>query len=130
MGRKRHLGNDIVVVVFQDGTTPFDVTSVRSEFNHVWCVVQPLKLDGRTHYRLAFVAKPGVPTFGPPIAQSIYAPDAAFRNFLLAKLINAERAAYAAPAFSTPIRRTRQMLLDGLARKLATPLKTSASSTH
>lgn len=30
------LGNDIVVIVFQDGTTPFDVSSMRSEFNHVW----------------------------------------------------------------------------------------------
>ena len=107
------------MVVFQDGATPFDVASVRSEFNHVWCVVQPLKLHGRTHYRLAIASKPGVPPFGPPLAHSIYAPDAAFRAFLLAKLINAERAAYAATAFATPIRRTRQSLLDSLVDKIA-----------
>ena len=92
---------------------------MRSEFNHVWCIVQPLKLDGRTHYRLAIACKPGVPAFGPPIAHSIYAPDASFRAFLLAKLINAERAAYSAPAFATPIRRTRQLTLDALVAKLA-----------
>lgn len=80
--------------------------------------------------------------FSVQIAHSVYAADSSFRSFLLAKLINgtvmcanssrdavfspvgvwvlvtAERAAYNAPAFATPIRRTRQMLLDALADKL------------
>jgi RAP1 GTPase activating protein 1 len=99
LARKRHIGNDIVVIVFQDGTTPFDVSSVASEFNHVWFVVQPLKMAGKTHYRLAIACKNGVGEFGPPFSQSVFASDAAFRSFLLAKLINAERAAYQAPGF-------------------------------
>jgi RAP1 GTPase activating protein 1 len=114
LARKRHIGNDIVVIVFQDGTTPFDVSSVASEFNHVWFVVQPLKMAGKTHYRLAIACKNGVGEFGPSFSQSVFASGATFRSFLLAKLINAERAAYQAPGFAKPIRRSRQMLLDAL----------------
>jgi RAP1 GTPase activating protein 1 len=114
LARKRHIGNDIVVIVFQDGTTPFDVSSVASEFNHVWFVVQPLKMAGQTHFRLTIACKNGVGDFGPPFSHSVHANDAAFRSFLLAKLINAERAAYQAPGFAKPIRRSRQILLDAL----------------
>ena len=59
-------------------------------------------------------SKPGVGTFGPPLARSVYLGDASFRSFLLAKLVNGERAAYQAPGFAGPIRRSRQMLLDAL----------------
>ena len=33
--RKRHLGNDVVMIIFRDSncTTPFDPTQVRSQFN-------------------------------------------------------------------------------------------------
>jgi hypothetical protein len=34
--RKRHIGNDIVVVVFNAGTTPFNPAAIRSNFNHVF----------------------------------------------------------------------------------------------
>lgn len=59
LARKRFIGNDIVVVVFQDGTTPFDIGSIKSEFNHVFVVVQPLKMEGKTHYRLGIASKKG-----------------------------------------------------------------------
>mmetsp|Transcript_22288 Transcript_22288/g.31070 ORF Transcript_22288/g.31070 Transcript_22288/m.31070 type:complete len:470 (-) Transcript_22288:938-2347(-) len=38
--RKRHIGNDIVCIVFQDGPTPFDPTKITSKYNHVYIVVQ------------------------------------------------------------------------------------------
>lgn len=31
--RKRHLGNDIVVLIFCDGSTPFLSNTIKSEFN-------------------------------------------------------------------------------------------------
>jgi len=31
--RKRHLGNDIVVVIFYEGRTPFHANTIKSEFN-------------------------------------------------------------------------------------------------
>jgi len=38
--RKRHIGNDIVVIVFQDENTPFCPNTVRSHFVHSYVVVQ------------------------------------------------------------------------------------------
>jgi hypothetical protein len=39
--RKRHIGNDIVAVVFQDGNTPFAPDMITSHFLHAYIVVQP-----------------------------------------------------------------------------------------
>ena len=45
--RKRHIGNDIVIIIFQDNATPFDITSIPSHQNHVVALIHP---DG-TGYR-------------------------------------------------------------------------------
>lgn len=31
--RKRHFGNDIVVIIFKEGDEPFDPVAIRSQFN-------------------------------------------------------------------------------------------------
>lgn len=41
--RKRHIGNDVVVIIFQDGDTIFDPESIKSVFNHVFIVVRKCK---------------------------------------------------------------------------------------
>lgn len=39
--RKRHIGNDIVTIVFQEpGSKPFCPTTIRSHFQHVFLVVR------------------------------------------------------------------------------------------
>ena len=39
--RKRHIGNDIVTIVFQDaGSEPFSAKAIRSQFQHVFIVVR------------------------------------------------------------------------------------------
>lgn len=38
--RKRHIGNDIVAVVFQDENTPFVPDMIASNFLHAYIVVQ------------------------------------------------------------------------------------------
>ncbi len=44
LDRKRHLGNDIVILVFNESEKPFDPSTFASQFNHVWIVVTPRKL--------------------------------------------------------------------------------------
>ena len=34
--RKRHIGNDIVVVIFKEGNTPFNPLVMRSQFNRMF----------------------------------------------------------------------------------------------
>ncbi len=38
--RKRHLGNDIVTIIFHDGNTPFNPICVKSDYNQVFIVVR------------------------------------------------------------------------------------------
>ena len=40
LSRKRHIGNDVVSIVFQEESTPFCPNSIRSHFLHCFIVVQ------------------------------------------------------------------------------------------
>jgi hypothetical protein len=51
--RKRHLGNDIVVIVFQDAEEPFSPAWLKSEFNHIFVIVTPVE-DGKKVSRMLF----------------------------------------------------------------------------
>lgn len=41
--KKRHIGNDVVVIVFQDGDTPIAPAAIKSYFNHVFIIVHPIR---------------------------------------------------------------------------------------
>lgn len=71
--KKRHIGNDLVVVIFLDrGAEMPDFTSFRSEMNHVFVTVQVLKSKGEDiFYGVGVSRKPGVDFFGPPTPQLI-----------------------------------------------------------
>lgn len=116
--RKRHLGNDIVVLVFKEGDTPFNPGSLTSHYNHVFLVVQvhrPKSGDKPTKYRVGLVCKDGVPPCRPVIHNPpIYEHGTFFRDWLLTKLVNCERAAMYAPDFSHKDSRTRRALLNGM----------------
>ncbi|NXJ15019.1 RPGP1 protein, partial [Odontophorus gujanensis] len=142
--RKRHIGNDIVAVVFQDENTPFVPDMIASNFLHAFVVVQ-LEPGGPQGplYKVSVTARDDVPFFGPPLpdpavfrkvsacgcsAQRIphwrppsttAAPQGPeFQEFLLTKLINAEYACYKAEKFAKLEERTRAALLETLHEEL------------
>jgi Leucine-rich repeat (LRR) protein len=43
--RKRHIGNDVVVIVFQEGDARLKPDFIRSVFNHIIVIVRPVKLN-------------------------------------------------------------------------------------
>lgn len=55
--RKRHIGNDIVTIVFQEpGALPFTPKSIRSHFQHVFIIVQVHEpCTDKTYYRSDFL---------------------------------------------------------------------------
>eukprot|EP00026_Physarum_polycephalum_P001848 Phypoly_transcript_01851.p1 GENE.Phypoly_transcript_01851~~Phypoly_transcript_01851.p1 ORF type:complete len:876 (+),score=128.73 Phypoly_transcript_01851:473-3100(+) len=112
--RKRHLGNDIVMIVFQEGDQPFSPDAITSEFNQVFFVVRKIATeDGSTSYQLSVVAHDMISPFGPMVPDPpIFKKSAFFRRWLLTKLINSEAAAYAAPAIALKLNRARGELLD------------------
>lgn len=123
--RKRHIGNDLVVIVFQDSSeAPFRPSEVSSRMIHVLIVIRPVKFRDRpeeTWYRMSVISKEKTPPFGPLLEDnvSIFKKGKAFRELLLQKLLNAERACYAAPILRTKMMKTRQLLLQDVIRQMA-----------
>mmetsp|Transcript_6577 Transcript_6577/g.9130 ORF Transcript_6577/g.9130 Transcript_6577/m.9130 type:complete len:399 (+) Transcript_6577:133-1329(+) len=115
--RKRHIGNDIVIVLFQEGETVFKPTAISSRQVQVILVVKSVKIKGETYYRFAVVSREGVPEFGPAIPKNaLFKQSDAFRNFFYAKLLNAEKASYSCPVLSNKLVRTRTSILRDIAQ--------------
>lgn len=118
--RKRHLGNDIVVVIFKEGNTPYIPNTISSEYNHVIVVVQPEFVGEKLMYRVSVGSKDGVPAFGPAFpANPIFDSGEKFRDLLICKLVNAEKAAIRSPKFQNKLQRTRSILLKEIETKYA-----------
>ncbi|XP_070838369.1 rap1 GTPase-activating protein 2-like isoform X1 [Chaetodon trifascialis] len=114
--RKRHIGNDIVAVVFQEEATPFVPDMIASNFLHAFILVQVEEpCSDNTSYKVSVTAREDVPPFGPPLPNpAIFRKGPEFRDFLLTKLINAELACYKSDRFARLEERTRAALLDSL----------------
>uniref|UniRef100_A0A7N5JS81 Signal-induced proliferation-associated 1 n=1 Tax=Ailuropoda melanoleuca TaxID=9646 RepID=A0A7N5JS81_AILME len=117
--RKRHIGNDIVTIVFQEpGSKPFCPTTIRSHFQHVFLVVRAhAPCTPHTSYSVAVSRTQDTPAFGPALPQGggPFQANADFRAFLLAKALNGEQAAGHARQFHAMATRTRQQYLQDLA---------------
>ncbi|XP_024281518.2 rap1 GTPase-activating protein 2 isoform X4 [Oncorhynchus tshawytscha] len=99
--RKRHIGNDIVAVVYQEGHTPFLSDVIGSHFLHCFLVVRRVRkrvggegeeAGGGGVFQVSVTAREDVPPFGPSL------PD---------------------PPIFTELR-TRSSLLEGLQAELST----------
>ncbi|XP_031845510.2 signal-induced proliferation-associated 1-like protein 2 isoform X1 [Nomia melanderi] len=116
--RKRHIGNDIVTIVFQEpGALPFSPRRIRSQFQHVFIVIRAVNpCSDNTQYSVAVSRSKEVPIFGPPVPPgATFVKGKAFADFVLAKVINAENAAHRSEKFATMATRTRQEYLKDLA---------------
>ncbi|KAL1021009.1 hypothetical protein UPYG_G00007540 [Umbra pygmaea] len=118
--RKRHIGNDIVAIVFQDESTPFVPDMIASNFLHAYIVVQVTNAcTDSVLYKVSVTARDDVPFFGPPLPDpAVFRKGPEFHEFLFTKLINAEYACYKAEKFAKLEERTRSALLETLYEEL------------
>eukprot|EP01119_Soliformovum_irregulare_P000061 TRINITY_DN10051_c0_g2_i1.p1 TRINITY_DN10051_c0_g2~~TRINITY_DN10051_c0_g2_i1.p1 ORF type:complete len:145 (+),score=35.87 TRINITY_DN10051_c0_g2_i1:148-582(+) len=116
--RKRHLGNDIVCIIFNDGDQPFDPLCLTTHFTNVFIVISVDKSrTDDTYYKINIANKLGVPPYSPFLKSCpSYRKDERFREFLLSKLINSERAAMLSPDFKGKMIRTNKEILADLSR--------------
>ncbi|KAF9178834.1 Rap/ran-GAP protein [Haplosporangium sp. Z 767] len=123
--RKRHIGNDIVCIVFVDGDQPFLPNAIKSQFLHIFVVIHQVSLpDGTRGYSAAIACDEQVPDFGPPLPDPpIFKNPQELRAFLLCKMINGENAAYKAPRLIKPHQRARSGMLENLVAKANTLAK-------
>ncbi|XP_029993691.1 rap1 GTPase-activating protein 1-like isoform X14 [Sphaeramia orbicularis] len=118
--RKRHIGNDIVAIVFQEENTPFVPDMIASNFLHAYIVVQVMNpCSDNVLYKVSVTARDDVPFFGPALPNpAIFKKGPEFHEFLFTKLINAEYACYKAEKFAKLEERTRSALLETLYEEL------------
>ncbi|PRP85752.1 GTPase-activating Rap/Ran-GAP domain-like protein 3 [Planoprotostelium fungivorum] len=117
--RKRHLGNDVVMIIYKEGpSVAFDPRVVASQFNHVFAVVQPEGDKLRVCLANKFGVKPYTPNLPEPC---LFEKNSYLKRFLLTKLINGERAAMYAPDFRGTLARTREVLLRSMVEKHNVP---------
>ncbi|XP_077054082.1 rap1 GTPase-activating protein 1 isoform X8 [Siphateles boraxobius] len=118
--RKRHIGNDIVAIVFQEENTPFVPDMIASNFLHAYVVVQVENAcTDNVLYKVSVTARDDVPFFGPALPDpAVFKKSPEFHEFLLTKLINAEYYCYKAEKFAKLEERTRSALLETLYEEL------------
>ncbi|XP_068185122.1 rap1 GTPase-activating protein 1 isoform X7 [Antennarius striatus] len=118
--RKRHIGNDIVAIVFQEENTPFVPDMIASNFLHAYIVVQAVSpCSDNVLYRVSVTARDDVPFFGPTLPNpAVFQKGPEFHEFLFTKLINAEYACCKAEKFAKLEERTRSALLETLYEEL------------
>ncbi|XP_062422028.1 rap1 GTPase-activating protein 1-like isoform X18 [Pungitius pungitius] len=118
--RKRHIGNDIVAIVFQEENTPFVPDMIASNFLHAYIVVQVARpCSDDVLYKVSVTARDDVPFFGPALPNpAVFKKSPEFHEFLFTKLINAEYACYKAEKFAKLEERTRSALLESLYEEL------------
>jgi RAP1 GTPase activating protein 1 len=70
--RKRHIGNDIVAIIFQEEPTPFSPDMIASHFLHAFIVVQVIDpCTPNTRYILRFLVALSVYTLAACTACSV-----------------------------------------------------------
>lgn len=87
--RKRRIGNDIGVIVFQEGGVYHP--PIRSQFLHVYYCVSPFVSEDQANsskkfYRFEVCTADGVPDYNPELpAPSVFEKTLNFRDFLMTK---------------------------------------------
>ncbi|ODM93846.1 Rap1 GTPase-activating protein 1, partial [Orchesella cincta] len=129
--RKRHIGNDIVCVVFLEAdNTPFSPSCIKSHFLHTFIVVRTSPRFKRkpSRYEVSVITRDEVGAYKPYLwEQSLFdkitrtgkcLQGAMFREWMLTKIVNGERASYSAPKFARMQERTRSQMLEDIVANL------------
>ncbi|OAF65559.1 RapA guanosine triphosphatase-activating protein B [Intoshia linei] len=94
--RKRHIGNNVVTIVFQEEKSePFDPSKIISKLQQIFIVVRIIRSKANeVSYRIAVVRSSSIPYFGPPLEyKQTFKHNQNLRDYILTKAVNAENAA-------------------------------------
>jgi len=117
VARKRHVGNDCVVIVHLEHDAPlFRPNNFVSRFQLVFVVIRSVGTAAVPAYSVTTIRQQEVSPFGEPSQPMMFDAEAVangmFRQFVLATAINGENACYASGRLLKLLGRTRRAILD------------------
>lgn len=123
LDKKRHIGNDVCVIIFKETNgkkdDEVDLSTFLTQFNHVFIVVTPVVTKGVPMYKVCVACKSAVQGFLPRFpTEKLFKRDASFRDWLLTKLINGERASLESPQFIKSQRTALKGLLESIVEEV------------
>ncbi|XP_078381245.1 uncharacterized protein LOC144664014 isoform X2 [Oculina patagonica] len=123
--RKRHIGNDIVCIIFMEATrTKFVPDCIKSNFLHSFIIVQVDMENNPDLYTVSVVSRDNVLPYEPPLyKRHVFEKNDEFRDWILRKLIHGEQACHRSPNFAKLHARTRTLIMGSL-------LKSAARNSH
>jgi hypothetical protein len=115
--RKKHIGNDVVVIIYTECAKPFSPIFISSKYNHVFLVVKKAqkesKIKGKTVYKVDITYRDGIRSFNPMFPSTqLFEFGEQFRDWLLLKCINGERSSYGSNVFKRTREESRHHLLE------------------
>jgi len=116
--RKRHVGNDLVVIVYDESGESFNPTWITSKVSHSFIIVRPFELNGpKPSYVVAVANRAGLTSFGPPCPQNLVKGEL-MREWFHTKIVNAERTIITSSLFKQRLAKTRGLLLQEIMEKI------------
>ncbi|KAJ1544398.1 Rap1 GTPase-activating protein 2 [Cladochytrium tenue] len=108
----------------------FDPASIKSQFLHIFVVVQPcVDPQGRAGYKVQVTCSKSIPKFGPPLpSTTVFHDPSQLREFLYAKLINGQSAALKSSKFAKLQNRTRDAMIDNIISEFRDSVPSSPST--
>jgi len=134
--RKKHIGNDRVVIIFKDGDAPHPPDSIASKTNQIVILIQVCTEadvgggDNRGHalYKMSVARKKSVPRFEPTLPNPpFFQKSEAFREFLFSKVLSGLGATHYSREFTA----LRKLYIESSLKKfaLAQEVRNSADSS-
>ncbi|KAL7716205.1 Rap/Ran GTPase activating protein [Entamoeba marina] len=100
LDKKRHIGNDVCVIIFKEGNEDIDLASFVSQLNHIFIIIRPVVHESIPCYDVVVATNKLVKPFAPLFpSEQYFKRDAYFRDWLLQKLMNGEQSALLTPKF-------------------------------
>ncbi|KAJ3442725.1 rap gtpase-activating protein [Anaeramoeba flamelloides] len=115
--KKKHIGNDVVVIIFIDGNQKYNPESLKSKQNHILIAVKPIIINEETKYHVEVLTKTNVPKYEPQLPNPPIFNQDQIRDFILTKACQGERVAQKTGQFLERYLRFREAVVNKIVNR-------------
>ncbi|KAF2075128.1 hypothetical protein CYY_003563 [Polysphondylium violaceum] len=114
--------DELSATSLQDDFPPFDPSTIKSYYNHIYIVVEPIIEDLQPiRYKVSLTTKNSVHSYPPYLpSPSIFSDLELLREFILQKCVNGIISSYKSPSFRSKVVGSRKVFFDKLVSTFVT----------